>query len=101
MTFVDIVMDGFEWEEDKAAINEVLHGISFEKARAAFDDPNAVDLDDPGHSDELETRYALIGMTPDYGLLFISYTYRDGNIRLISARKAITKGMIKRYERGY
>lgn len=76
----------FEWDEDKAQKNWRKRGITFEQARYAFDDPFAVLLDDDDHSDN-EERFAMIGMTP-IGLLFVSFTYRHGTIRIISARRA-------------
>ena len=42
------------------------------------------------HSDKNETRFALIGMC-EIGLVFISFTFRDENYRIISARKASRK----------
>ena len=81
----------FEWDEDKNVENIRIHdGISFEKAVQAFDDDLAVPLEDPEHSDENETRYALIGMC-ESGLIFVSFTFRDDNCRIISARKASWK----------
>ncbi len=77
----------FEWDEDKAKINLQRHNISFEEAKAAFDDENAVDAMDESHSEE-ELRFNLIGLT-ERGLLFVVYTERgDDVIRIVSARKA-------------
>jgi uncharacterized DUF497 family protein len=39
--------DDFEWDDEKAASNFAKHGVIFEQARAAFDDPNHIELDDP------------------------------------------------------
>ncbi len=50
----------------------------------------AIPLEDPEHSDENETRYALIGMC-ELGLVFVSFALRDKNCRIISARKASRK----------
>ena len=86
----------FEWDENKNLENVKNHGISFEQAVAAFDDQLALPLEDPEHSDENETRYALVGLC-EIGLIFVSFTYTDKNIRLISARNA-TKTMRKKYE---
>lgn len=86
----------FEWDENKNLENIKNHGISFEQAVVAFDDPLALSLEDPEHSDENETRYALVGLC-EVGLIFVSFTYTDKNIRLISARNA-TKTMRKKYE---
>lgn len=38
--------DEFEWDDRKAARNLREHGVSFEEARQAFDDPNHVMYDD-------------------------------------------------------
>jgi uncharacterized DUF497 family protein len=76
----------FEWDNRKAAANFAKHGVSFDKAREVFDDPFAVDrLDD--RADYGEQRFVIIGMV-DGRLLFVSYTMRGDNIRIISARGA-------------
>lgn len=81
----------FEWDENKNVENIKNHdGISFERAVQAFDDDLAVPFEDPEHSDENETRYALIGMC-ESGLVFISFTFRGERYRIISARKASRK----------
>ncbi len=81
----------FEWDEDKNLENIRNHDrISFEKAVKAFDDDLAIPFEDPEHSNENETRYALIGMC-EIGLVFISFTFRGENCRIISARKASRK----------
>ncbi len=86
----------FEWNENKNLENIKKHEVSFEQSVAAFDDPFALSLEDPEHSDENEIRYALVGLC-EVGLIFVSFTYTDKNIRLISARDA-TKTMRKKYE---
>jgi uncharacterized protein len=80
----------FEWDENKNLENIKNHDISFEQAVKAFDDDLAIPLLDVEHSDENETRYALIGMC-EIGLVFVSFTFRDENYRIISARKASRK----------
>ena len=80
----------FEWDENKNLENIKNHGISFEQAVKAFDDDLAIPLEDLEHGDENETRYALIG-TCEIGLVFISFTFRGENWRIISARKASRK----------
>jgi uncharacterized DUF497 family protein len=81
----------FEWDENKNVENIKNHdGISFEKAVKVFDDDLAVPFEDLEHSDENETRYALIGMC-ELGLVFVSFTYRGERCRIISARKASRK----------
>jgi uncharacterized DUF497 family protein len=40
----------YQWDTEKAAINEAKHGVSFEEARTSFDDSNAVEFFDEEHS---------------------------------------------------
>jgi hypothetical protein len=76
----------FEWDEAKAAQNYADHGVTFEAARRAFDDPFAIErLDD--REDYGEDRYVIIGMV-DGRILCVVYTLRNGAIRIISARGA-------------
>jgi len=79
----------FDWDENKARINENKHGISFLEAMTAFNDANAIIIDDDEHSDE-EERFILLGISSVANLLMVCHCYRDEDdiIRLISARKA-------------
>lgn len=79
----------FEWDERKNAANRRKHGVSFEEARTAFSDENALLLDDPDHSAE-EDRFILLGLSSGLRLAVVCHTYQEGDdvIRLISARKA-------------
>jgi hypothetical protein len=75
----------FEWDEGKNKLNKTKHGISFETAAHVFDDPDYIEMFDFEHSLE-EDRYIAIGMVGD--ILFVVFTERKDNIRLISARLA-------------
>jgi uncharacterized protein len=75
----------------KALSNLKRHGVSFEEAATVFSDPEALDWDDPEHS-ELELQSTSITGR----ILMVSYTPRrskDGKeiIRTISARQATRK----------
>jgi uncharacterized DUF497 family protein len=76
--------DRFEWDDAKATSNRRKHGLTFEQARDAFDDPNALDEPD---DDADEERWLRTAATPA-GLIRVVYTERSGRIRIISARKA-------------
>lgn len=78
----------FEWDNKKAEQNSLKHGISFEMAAFAFDDPYALIIDDEKHSAN-EHRQWLIGDSGEK-VLVIVFTLRlpNGNIRLVSARRA-------------
>ena len=77
---------GFEWDDEKAARNLAGHGVRFEAARLAFDDPFAVVREDR-RRDYGEDRYILLGMVENH-LLAVVQTQRDARIRIISARLA-------------
>jgi uncharacterized protein len=87
----------FTWDSAKAALNERKHGVSFEEAKNVFYDENARLEHDPDHSDE-EDRFIILGVSSKL-LLVVCHCYRanDGEIRLISARKA-TKKERRQYE---
>jgi uncharacterized DUF497 family protein len=51
----------FEWDKQKAKINQRKHNISFEEASTVFDDPLAVNFDDPDHSTG-ENRYLIANL---------------------------------------
>jgi uncharacterized DUF497 family protein len=70
--------------------------VSFEQAQQVSDDSQAVPFEDLEHSTAEETRYVMIGMS-SLGLLFVSFTYRDDVVRLISARRS-EKWMARVYE---
>jgi uncharacterized DUF497 family protein len=79
----------FEWDADEARENVRNHdGVRFEESRPVFDDPYAVTIADD-ESDPLEQRFVSIGMGALGRVLVVVYTYRDDNIRIISARLAM------------
>jgi len=80
------VPEGFQWDEEKAAANWRDHGVAFSEAVRVFRDPLAIEhIDD--REDYGEERITIIAMC-DGVLLYVTYTERDDDIRLISARRA-------------
>jgi uncharacterized DUF497 family protein len=79
----------FEWDASKDLTNRKKHGVSFDKAITAFDDPYALIAPDLKHSTEREVREWLIGKS-DSGLMVVVFTIRHpGDVhRIISARRA-------------
>ena len=75
----------FEWDECKNLLNMKKHRISFETAVHVFDDPDYIEMYDFEHSIN-EDRFIAIGKVGD--ILFVVFTERGQNIRLISARLA-------------
>lgn len=83
----------FEWDEAKNKKNIHNHGISFELAAGVFLDECRIERFDSKHSGD-EDRYFTIGRVSS--ILFVVYTERNANIRIISARPA-TKDEINEY----
>jgi uncharacterized DUF497 family protein len=79
-------MVNFEWDPDKARQNRRKHRVSFEEAATVFGDPLAVTYPDPDHSAS-EQRFITIGMSGAGRVLIVAHLDRNGNIRIISARK--------------
>jgi uncharacterized protein len=77
----------YQWDDSKAALNLIKHGVSFDEAKSVFDDPLYIDFFDPDHSIG-ELRFIVLGQSLVGRLLFVSYTERDEAIRIISARLA-------------
>ncbi|MFK0734375.1 MAG: BrnT family toxin [Gloeotrichia echinulata GP01] len=80
----------FEWDNQKASLNIQKHGISFDAAKAVFDDPLAYIFDDEWHSID-ERREIIIGHDQGNRLLLVCFTERAKVIRIISARLATKK----------
>ena len=78
---------GFTWDRRKAESNRRKHRITFEEAATAFGDPVARIQDNPAHS-QGEIREVIVGTTASGKLVLVSFTERDGMIRIISARRA-------------
>ena len=90
----------FEWDVEKNLSNIKKHGISFEEARTAFEDPNILYKTDPDHSEQ-EDRFIIFGFSEEARVLAVCHCYiqSDTVIRIISARKA-TKNENISYWRG-
>jgi len=79
----------FEWDEKKEYINTKKHSVSFDEARTAFYDENAIQFYDPEHS-ENEDRFIFLGSSFSFKTLVVCHCFREQEtvIRIISARKA-------------
>lgn len=77
----------FSWDEKKNRSNRRKHGVSFEEAQTVFYDENAKVYFDPDHSSD-EDRFILLGISFRLRTLVVCHCYREGEIRIFSARKA-------------
>ena len=86
---------GIKFDPSKAAANLRKHGISLADAEAVLADPLAITVEDP---DSLgERRFVTMGWGTAGELLVVVWTERDGDYRMISARRATRKER-KQYE---
>lgn len=79
----------FEWDRRKEKASIKRHGVSFEEARTAFYDENAIQFYDPDHSEE-EDRFILLGLSLKPQVLVVCNCFREHEtvVRIISARQA-------------
>lgn len=76
---------GCDWDPQKALQNQHKHGVRFEVACCVFDDPHRDAVFDDGDYDE--DRWITVGRVGPV-VLVVVYAYRNGRIRIISARRA-------------
>ena len=86
----------FEWDDEKEQSNVEKHGVDFDTAVKVFFDPNRIEYYDKSHSTD-EDRFITIGFAGK--LLFVVYTERKENVRLISARLATNSERRRYYDR--
>jgi len=87
------MMITFEWDKNQANIKK--HGISFERAKAIFENPTASWVDDRQEYNEM--REISLGIIDDAVVIAVVHTDRKDNIRIISARLA-NKEERKKYD---
>ncbi len=75
----------YQWDADKARSNLHKHGVDFADAVAVFEDDLALTRMDDAMGEE---RFVTLGMDMLGRVLVVVYTWRDDELRIISARKA-------------
>ena len=83
----------FEWDDAKNDACFERRGFDFAYAARAFLDPHRIVAQDR-RRDYGEARYRLLG-TVDGRAYVIAYTMRGSSVRIISARKANRKEVVK------
>jgi len=83
----DAPPDDVEWDAGKARRNRAKHGVSFNEAASALQDPLAVTKPDLRHSDG-EDREFTIGRSKLQRIVVVAHVTRGTKIRIISARVA-------------
>lgn len=77
----------FDWDPDKAVVNEKKHGVRFSEAATAFGDPLSITIPDPAHSVG-EARFILVGLSYLSRLVVVAHAEAGDSILIISARLA-------------
>jgi uncharacterized protein len=77
------------WDPKKAQANLRKHGVRFSDAEAVLMDPNAISRDDPTAYGE--RRFVSVGLDGIGRIVVVVYTYRDEDVRVISARSATAR----------
>ena len=80
-------MHSFEFDAAKSDSNRVKHGIDFVEAQSLWHDPMLLEI--PAMTED-EPRFLVIGLLDGKHWSAV-VTYRGGNIRLISVRRARTE----------
>ena len=93
----------FDWDDNKAAINLVKHGVDFREAMTVILDPLATTVFDTEHSQD-EERWISVGLSSEGALLLLVHTFTATGpstalVRIISARAA-TRNERQQYEQG-
>ena len=93
----------FDWDDNKAAINLVKHGVDFREAMTVILDPLAMTVFDTEHSQD-EERWISVGLSSEGALLLLVHTFTATGsstalVRIISARAA-TRNERRQYEQG-
>jgi uncharacterized protein len=81
---------GFEWGQGNIDKSYQKHGITPNEAEEVFLDEDILLLKDIKHS-QREERFKAIGKIAKGDILFLAFTVRKNNIRIISARTANKK----------
>ena len=76
---------GFQWDEGNAGKNWEAHGVSDSESEQVFFNQPRIMRRDREHSQN-EPRFYLLGRTDAGRGLFVSFTVRGDQIRVISAR---------------
>jgi uncharacterized DUF497 family protein len=79
----------FEWDEEKNFVNQKKHGVSFEAAQNAFDDPKRIIIRDLDH-EKGEKRFFCLGLVErglDHAVFLQKKAHTNLRSRILEARE--------------
>ncbi len=78
----------FEWDLGNRSKNFIKHGITIEEAESVFNQPEAIRALGEQVSPKVnESRYGILGLTDTLHHVFVCFTIRGSDIRVIHIRK--------------
>ena len=89
---------GFGWDAGKAWANLQKHGVDLADATTALEDARAITVRDDV-SAVGEQRLVTLGKDSLRRVLVVAYTWRESEIRLVSARRATKRERLQYEER--
>ena len=95
---VDRFLVEFNWDEGNQDKNWLKHKVTIKECEEVFFDSQKKNYPDPQHS-KGEKRKIIVGKTKRNRILFIVYTLRQNNIRIISARDLNKRKEVDLYEK--
>lgn len=78
----------FQWDLGNESKNQQKHGVLVNEAEEVFYDRDILPLGIQTQPLSNEIRFGVIGKTSTEKILFVSFTVRDLELRIISTRKA-------------
>lgn len=84
----------FEWDKGNLDKSQRKHDVTPEESESVFLDEEAFVFPDVRHS-EKEDRFVILGISNKNRYVFVIFTLRNANIRIISARRMHRKEVDK------
>ena len=81
--YYEMPKPSFEWDKEKDFINQKKHGVSFEEAQNAFDDPKRIIIRDLDY-EKGEKRFFCLGLV-ERDVLTVRFSYRRKCVRIYGA----------------
>lgn len=86
--------EGFDWDEGNVHKNKLKHDVDASECEEVFFNEPRIFFNDDGHSNEIEKRYKVLGITSKGRELALAITLRGNKIRVIMARDQSRKERI-------
>jgi hypothetical protein len=79
-------LDGFEWDKGNVNKNRLKHNVDTSECEEVFFNNLRIIFEDTKHTNRLEKRYRVLGISTNGRKLALAITIRNNKIRVIMAR---------------